>query len=111
MKNTIDHLVIEDGPLDENAENEEELEIAAKTPITCERSTQQSNKNRQSRSAESNSGAKKPTSSQTTEQSINTLINQSSESQRDAPGGKIDLLSGIANELKLDQKKAPAIND
>lgn len=39
-----------------------------------------------------------------------TLLNQSSESQRDAPGGKIDLLSGIANDLKIDQKKAPAIN-
>ena len=54
-------------------------------------------------------GLKKPTtSSVTTEQSINTLLNQSSEAQRDAPGGKIELLSGIANDLKLDQKKAPA---
>ena len=105
MKDTIDHLIIEESPLEEN---EEQLEIATKTD---ERSTQQSDKNQQSGSADSNSWAKKPTSSQTTEQSINTLINQSSESQRDAPGGKIDLLSGIANDLKLDQKKAPAINE
>ena len=31
-------------------------------------------------------------------------------SQQDACG-KIELLSGIANDLKLDQKKAPAVND
>ena len=39
------------------------------------------------------------------------MINQSSESQQDAPGEKIDLLSGIASDLKLEQKKAPAINE
>lgn len=103
MKDSIDQLVIEEGPLQEN---EEQLEIAAKTD-----QAQQPDKNQQSGSAESTNGAKKPTSPETTEQSINTLINQSSESQRDAPGGKIDLLSGIANDLKLDQKKAPAINE
>lgn len=108
MKDTIDHLAIEEGSLEENAETEEQLEIAA---YMDQRSTQQSDKNQQSGSAVSNSGAKKPTSSQTTEQSINTLINQSSESQRDVPYGEIDLLSGIANDLKLDQKKAPAINE
>ncbi|PFX12228.1 hypothetical protein AWC38_SpisGene23852 [Stylophora pistillata] len=108
MKDTIDHLAIEEGSLEENAETEEQLEIAA---YMDQRSTQQSDKNQQSGSAVSNSGAKKPTSSQTTEQSINTLINQSSESQRDVPDGEIDLLSGIANDLKLDQKKAPAINE
>ena len=42
---------------------------------------------------------------------LSRALTQSSESQRDAPGGKIDLLSGIANDLKLDQKKAPAINE
>ena len=103
MKESIDQLVIEEGPLQET---EEQLEIAAKTD-----QAQQPDKNQQSGSAESTNGAKKPTSPETTEQSINTLINQSSESQRDAPGGKIDLLSGIANDLKLDQKKAPAINE
>ena len=67
MKDTIDQLVIEEGPLQVN---EEQLEIAAKTD---QRSTQQSDKNQQCGSAESNSGAKKPTSSETTEQSINTV--------------------------------------
>ncbi|PFX31705.1 hypothetical protein AWC38_SpisGene3452 [Stylophora pistillata] len=89
MKDTIDHLAIEEGSLEENAETEEQPEIAA---YMDQRSTQQSHKNQQSGSAVSNSGARKPTSSQTTEQSINTLINQSSESQRDVPDGEIDLL-------------------
>ncbi|PFX23464.1 hypothetical protein AWC38_SpisGene11989 [Stylophora pistillata] len=108
MKDTIDHLAIEEGSFEETAETEEQLEIAAYMDL---RSTQQSDKNQQSGSAESNSGAKKPTSSQTIEQSINTLINQSSESQRDVPDGEIDQLSDIVNDLKLDQKKAPPINE
>jgi len=54
--------------------------------------------------------AKTPTSCESTEQSISTLINQGSASQPDACG-KIGLLSGIANDLKLDQKKAPAVNE
>ncbi|PFX24441.1 hypothetical protein AWC38_SpisGene10961 [Stylophora pistillata] len=92
MKDTIDHLAIEEGSLEENAETKEQLEIAA---YMDQRSTQQSDKNQQSGSAVSNSGAKKPTSSQTTEQNINTLINQSSESQRDVPDGEIDLLKPL----------------
>ena len=104
MKDTIDQLVIEEGP---SEEIDEQLQIAAKT---VERSTEQSDKHQQSGSAESNNGAKKPTSGESTEQSINTLINQSSVSQQDACG-KIELLSGIANDLKLDQKKAPALNE
>ena len=104
MKDTIDQLVIEEGPPEEN---DEQLQIAAKTD---ERSTGQSDKTQQSGSAESNNGAGKPTSSESTEQSISTLINQGSASQQDACG-KIELLSGIANDLKLDQKKAPAVNE
>ena len=104
MKDTIDQLVIEEGP---SGENDEQLQIAAKTD---ELPTEQSDKNQQSGSAESNNGAKKPTSGESTEQSINILINQDSVSQQDA-GGKIELLSGIANDLKLDQKKAPAVNE
>jgi len=104
MKDTIDQLVIEEGPLEGN---EEQLQLAAKTD---ERSAEQSDKNQQSGSAESNNGAKKPTSGDSTEQSINTLINQGSVSRQDACG-KIELLSGIANDLKLDQKKAPAVNE
>ena len=103
MKETIDQLVIEDGP---SEENETQLEIAAKMD---ERSTEQSDKKPESGSADSNSGAKNPTRSEKTEQSIN-LINQGSESQPDA-WGKMDLLSSIANDLKLDQKKAPAVNE
>ena len=61
-------------------------------------------------SAVSNNWAKKPTSGESTEQGINILIKQDSVSQRDACG-KIELLSGIANDLKLDQKKAPAVNE
>jgi len=38
------------------------------------------------------------------------LINQGFASQQDA-GGKIEPLSGIANDLKLDQKKAPVVNE
>lgn len=56
MKDGIDQLVIEEGPSEEYKEQ----------------STLQSDKNQQSGSAESNSGAKRPTSSQTTEQSINS---------------------------------------
>ena len=104
MKDTIDQLVIEEGLLEEN---DEQLQIAAKTD---ERSVEQSDKTQQSGSAESNNGAKKPTSGESTEQSINTLISQGSVSQQDACG-KIELLSGIANDLKLDQKKAPAVNE
>ena len=106
MKDSIDQLVIEEG---RSEENEESLEIAAKTD---QQPAQQSDKKQKSGSAVSNNGAKKPTTSPvTTERSINTLTNQSSEAQSDAPGGKIELLSGIANDLKLDEKKAPAINE
>ena len=104
MKDTIDQLVIEEGP---SEEIDEQLQIAAKT---VERSTEQSDKHQQSGSAESNNGAKKPTSDESTEQSMNSPINQSSVSQQDACG-KIKLLSGIANDLKLDQKKNPALNE
>lgn len=41
-------------------------------------------------------------------QSITKLISQSSESHWEA-GGKIDVLSGIANDVKLDHKKAPDV--
>lgn len=81
--------------------------MAAKTD---ELSTEQSDNNQQSDSTESNYGIKKPTNGKSTEQSINTLINQGSVSQQDA-WGKFELLSGIANDLKLDQKRAPAVND
>ena len=104
IKETIDQLVIEEGP---SGENDEQLQIAA---IPDEPSTEQSNKNQQSGSAESNNGAKKPTTGESTEQSINTLINQGSVLQQDACG-KIELLSGTVNDLKLDQKKAPAVKE
>ena len=104
MKDTIDQLVIEEGP---PGESNEQLQIAAKTD---ERPTEQSYKNQQSGSAESNNEAKKPTSGKSPEQSISTLINQGSASQADACG-KIELMWGIANDLKLDQKKAPAVHD
>lgn len=57
-----------------------------------------------------NNGTKKHTGGNSTEQSINTLINQGSESQHDACG-KTEMLSGIANDLILDKKKAPAVNE
>ena len=104
MKDTIDQLVTEEGP---SGENDEQLQIAAKTD---ELPTEQSDKKQQSGSAESNNGPKKPTSGESTEQSSNILTNQDSVSQQDACG-KIELLSGIANDLKLDQKKAPAVNE
>lgn len=104
MKDTIDQPVIEEGPAEES---NEQLQIAAKTD---ERPTDQSDKNQQSGSAESNNVAKKLTSGESTEQSISTLINQGSASQPDACS-KIELLSGIVNDLKLDQKKAPAVNE
>ena len=107
MKDTIDQPVIEGGP---SEEIDEQLQIAAKTD---EWSVEQSDKTEQSGSAESNNGARKPTSDESTtsdESSINTLINQGSVSQQDACG-KIELLSGIANDLKLDQKKAPTVNE
>lgn len=85
---SIDQLVIEEGPPEES---NEQLQIAAKTD---ERPTEQSDKNQESGSAESNNEAKKPTSGESTEQSISTLINQGSASQADACG-KIELLSGI----------------
>ena len=78
MKDTIDQLVIEEGP---SEENDEQLQIAAKTD---ELPTERSDKNQQSGSTEPNNGAKKPTSGESTEQSINILINQDSVSQRDA---------------------------
>ena len=43
-----------------------------------------------------------------TEQRITKLITQSSESQQEA-AGKIDVQSGIANNLKLDHTKVPAV--
>lgn len=64
--------------------------MAAKTD---ELSTEQSDNNQQSESTESNYGIKKPTNGKSTEQSINTLINQGSVSQQDA-WGKFELLSG-----------------
>ena len=42
------------------------------------------------------------------EQRITKLISQSPESQQEA-AGKIDVLSGIANNLKLDHMKVPAV--
>ena len=102
-----DQLVIEEGPSEEIYQ---QLQIAAKTE---ERSVEQPEKTQQSGSAESNNGARKPTSDESTtsdESSINTLINQGSVSQQDVCG-KIELLSDIANDLKLDQKKAPAVNE
>ena len=50
--------------------------------------------------------------SDSTEQSIVKLINQSSEPHREATeaGGEIDVLSGIANDLKVHHKKGPAVN-
>ena len=50
--------------------------------------------------------------SDSTEQSIAKLINQSSEPHREATeaGGETDVLSGIANDLKLDHKKGPTVN-
>ena len=103
-----DQLVIEEGPSEEIYQ---QLQIAAKTE---ERSVEQPEKNQQFGSSESNNGAKKLTiaSGESTEQRINTLIvmNQCSVSQQDVCG-KIELLSDIANDLKLDQKKAPAVNE
>ena len=104
MKDTIDQLVIEEGS---SEEIDEQLQIAAKTD---ERSVEQSDKTKQSGSAESNNGANKSTSGESTKHTINTLISQGSVSQQDARG-KIELLSGIANDLKLDQKKVPAVNE
>lgn len=47
--------------------------------------------------------------SDSAEQSITKLISQSSESHQEA-SGKIDVLTGIANDVKLDHKKGPVAN-
>ena len=103
MKESIDQLVIEEGRLDleENAEQ---------PPNTAERAQQVDN-NQQSGPAETSTVDKSQKHATSTEQSINALIIQSSESQSTSGCGEIDLLSGIANDLKLDQKKAPAVNE
>ena len=54
MKDTIDQLVIEEGPWEDS---DEQLQIAAKKD---ERSVEQSDKNQQSGSAESTMGLKSP---------------------------------------------------
>ena len=100
MKESLDQLVIEEGLVDLE-ENAEQLPTQ-----TAERGKQSDN-NQQFGSTVSMSTVEKSQKSETTVQSINSLINQNSESQR----GQIDLLSGIANDLKLDQKKAPAVNE
>ena len=102
MKDTIDQLVIEEGP---SGENDEQLQIAAKPD---ELSTEQSDKNQQSESAESNNGAKKPTSGEPTEQSINTLINQSSVPQQDARD-KIELLGNLSTRRSWCHGRQPEV--
>ena len=76
MKDTINELVNAECPYEKI---DEQLQRAAKT---VKRSSEQLDKHQQSEYAESNNGAKKPTSGESTEQDINTLKNQSSVSQQ-----------------------------
>ena len=100
MKDTIDQLVIKEGP---SGENDEQLQRAAKTD---ELPTEQSDKNQQPGSAESNNGAKKPTSGESTEQSINILINQDSVSQQDACG-KLSYCQALRTISNLTRRRLP----
>ena len=105
MKETIDQLVIEEGPTDAH---EADVGDLTQTPTVTERA-KQSDKNQQSGSAE-HIVDKSQKSVVSTEQSINNLLNKSSESQQGACAD-IDVLSGIASDLKLDQKQGPPVNE
>ena len=106
MKETIDQLVIEEGPTDAH---EADVGDLTQTPTVTERA-KQSDKNQQSGSAEQSIVDKSQKSVVSTEQSINNLLNKSSESQQGACAD-IDVLSGIASDLKLDQKQGPPVNE
>ncbi|KAJ7386681.1 hypothetical protein OS493_006689 [Desmophyllum pertusum] len=108
MKESIDQLVIEEGP----AESTDDLEVdtgdLGQTPTVAERAKEPDN-NQQSGSAEQSIVDKSQKSVASTEQSI-VRINQRSKPQR-AACADIDVLSGITSDFKLDQKQAPAVNE
>ena len=108
MKETLDQLVIEEGQTDEHDIIDAET---SKLPKAAEQGKLQQDAHVNQHPGSVKQGTvDKSQKSGSTEQSINTLINQSSESQRSSCS-EIEVLSGITSDLKLDQKKAPDVNE
>lgn len=97
MKASLDNLIVDDT---QATEETEETGLPMRQPAASEQ---------QKTVATAPQTVEKGQKSDSTEQSITKLISQSSEAQQEA-AGEIDVLSGIANDLKLDHKKGPAVN-
>jgi len=105
MRETIGRLTIEEvegEPLEEESPSgdSDAEQTAGKRVEPQDRSNEQ--RGNSSGTAQNNTGQQ----SGSTVQSITDLINQSSDEKQTA-SDEIDVLSGIANDVKLEQKKGP----
>ena len=98
MKASLENLVVEESPATEDAELQ-----TARPDEQAARAIHQ-----QRTVATESETFLKGQKSDSTEQSITKLISQSSEPHQEASGE--DVLSEIANDFKLDNKKGPAVN-